>query len=52
MCRDRRDVSLGAPNVKCVDENYVAHEVMIRTVLCPLLTRASKTVAFEFVDSR
>jgi len=31
MCR-RREVSLGAPNVKCVGENYIAHEVMIRTI--------------------
>jgi len=32
MCRDGRNVSLGAPNVKCVDENYITHEVMIRAV--------------------
>ena len=32
MGRDRRDVSFAAPEMKCVGENYVAHEVMIRTI--------------------
>ena len=32
MCRDRRDVSFAAPEVKCVGENYIAHEVVIRTI--------------------
>ncbi len=33
MCgRNRRDVLLATPEMKCVGENYVAHEVVIRTV--------------------
>src|SRR4030095_14185291 len=32
MRRDRRDLSFGAPEMKCVCENYVAHEVVIRTI--------------------
>ena len=32
MCRDRRDVSFAAPEMKCVGENYVAHKVVIRTI--------------------
>ena len=33
MRRDRRHLSLAAPNMKCVRENYVAHEVVTRTIV-------------------
>src|SRR4029453_14156131 len=32
MCRGRSDISF-APDMKCVSENYVAHQVVIRTVI-------------------
>ena len=32
MCRNRRDVSF-AQDMKCVGENYVAHEVVIRAIV-------------------
>ena len=32
MCRDRRDVFFAAPEMKCVGENYIAHEVVIRAI--------------------
>ena len=31
MCRGRRDISF-APDMKCVSENYVAHQVVIRRI--------------------
>src|SRR5262245_50379099 len=32
MCRGRSDISF-APDMKCVSENYVAHQVVIRTII-------------------
>ena len=32
MCGDRRDVFF-APEMKCVGENYVAHEVVVRAIV-------------------
>src|SRR5262249_10322447 len=31
-CRDRRDVSFAAPEMKCVGENDVAHQIVIGTI--------------------
>ena len=50
VSRQARRLAL-RPNVKCGGENYVAHEVKIRTVPVSIAYRPIKTVAFEFVDS-
>ena len=33
MGRDRRDVSFAAPEMKCVGENYVAEQIVLRSVV-------------------